>query len=224
MRIHWPQQPKEWIHFLLHGALPLFYLVLGVRLVAAVQTGNRPECAYDLDYLPDWSLAAIGLVGLLAGRNISQWGRHKKYVDDPTNKSAKPGVVHRSTVLWQGALVSVFALLAAIWFLEAIGTSHVRTSTGAEFEPITWYVRCAIYHDRATSTLSFGPWTNIGVWTSLVVFVICYTAGHWLWAYHPTLRKKMDSVDTTTLHLDAVAARAGREPSEEGRPRRIRMA
>jgi hypothetical protein len=76
---------------------------------------------------------------------------------------------------------------AGVWFIEALGTAHVGVAAGA-FEPITWYVRCAIYHDRFVSTFQLGPWSHVGGWTLGIVITACYTAGHWLWSYHPDLR------------------------------------
>lgn len=151
-----------------HLVPAVIYPVIGTYLAVLVATNNPPGCVYQVDYLPAWWLFVAGLAGLVVGRNVSVLfapSAAPRRLQDPP------------PALTQLALVLLFLLLTAVWVLEAIGTSHVAAN-GLTFEPITYYVRCAISHDLRDSPF------HLGLFTIGIVFVICFTAGHWLWDHH----------------------------------------
>jgi hypothetical protein len=171
-----------------------------------VEAKNPILCGYDTDYLPDWWLLPVGILALLGGRFVS-------VLNASTADAASRRPTRASTTAAQVALVLAFLMLAIIWLVEALGTAHVSVTSG-ELEPITWYVRCAITRDRFLSTLQVGPWSHIGLWTLLIVITACYTAGHWLWSYHPDLRPRrgastVDAVDEYLVALPQQPALVG---------------
>ncbi len=170
------RSPREVAHFTFHFAPIIGFGAAALQLSNKVREHAPPNCIYPVDYLPDWWLVPVGLIGLMFGRFISLWREH-----------TEPQPTTRSKTFAQSALVFLFLFLAAVWFMEAVGTAHVPIERG-QFDPITWYVRCAIYEDRATSALALGPWTHIGGWTVILVFLVGSTAGHWFWSYHRPLR------------------------------------
>ncbi len=180
--LNWPSSVSDGIHFGVHLALPVAWGAAAVLLPSMVQEKNPLLCGYETDYLPDWWLLPVGILALLGGRFISVLNAPPKDPGSGRRPSAKAKEA-------QVALVALFALLAAVWYIEALGTAHVSAAVG-ELDPITWYTRCAIYHDRAASTFQIGPWSHIGPWTFLVAVTACFTAGHWLWSYHPDLRSR----------------------------------
>ncbi len=114
----------------------------------------------------------VAVAGLVLGRYLSHFKPGSSYPAGPTPLPAKR--------VGQVALVLGFLLLVIVWFYEAIGVAHVSThvSPGAPaFEPITYYIRCAIYNDKAT--------TEYGMWTIAMILLVSFIVGHWLWADHP---------------------------------------
>ena len=167
----------DFLHFLAHLLTVISLAIIGANLVKVVGSSETINCGYARDYLPDWGLVGVGIAGLLGGRFVNK-------LDTPKPQAATA----TSTLAAQFALACAFSMLVGIWVIEAIGTSHAHATAAPEFNPLTWYVRCAIYHDYDTSMWSFGPWSPIGPWTTFVAFVISYVTGHWLWSYHPILR------------------------------------
>lgn len=157
------------VHRLFHLALPVWLIVLGVVVGLQVGGSGPITCDPRQAFLPDPWFIGVGLVGLVVGRYLSHW-RRRPYVGQ--------SVRGRQTI-GQLALVGTFLALTGVWFLEAIGTAHVSMADAstATFEPITFYVRCAIYIDRASN--------GVGWWSTAVVLSVSLLAGHWLWADHP---------------------------------------
>jgi hypothetical protein len=166
-------------HLVLHALLPIVLAGVGAELGAVVAASNPTNCNYQdvnglpVDYLPDWRLVIVGLLGFVGGRQLSRLSQRREYA--PTS--------HGSDAVGQWAMVCVLAGMTVVWFYEAIGVAHVSASSlgATQFEPITYYIRCAIYHDKAA--------TGVGWWTMFVVFLVCGLAGHWLWSEHPRLRR-----------------------------------
>ena len=166
-------------HLVVHALLPIVLVAVGAQLGSIVAASNPSNCRYQdvnglpVDYLPDWSLVIVGLIGLVAGRNLSRFSQRREYATSPRSESV---------VQW--TMVAVFAAMTAVWFYQAIGVARVSASAlgATEFEPITYYIRCAIYHDKAANG-------GIAWWTMFVVFVVCGLVGHWLWSEHPALSR-----------------------------------
>lgn len=153
-------------HRLSHIVLALLLLVVGAALGLYVLLGAKgpDDCAYTTDYLPSFPLFIWGGLSLVAGRLLGRL--------DPRQPPRQTAGARRMGHL---ALVCTFALSVVIWFFEALGTAQVTTSTAntAEFEPITFYVRCAMYHDISS--------ISGGAITAVVIFIVCVVLGHWLW-------------------------------------------
>ncbi len=73
-----------------------------------------------------------------------------------------------------------FLMLFGAMVFEAFGTANYQVTTSGStdrLEPITFYVRCAIYQDLA-------GWSH-GAVTLLVIVISFFLAGFWLWGAHP---------------------------------------
>lgn len=160
----------ESIHLALHLLAPIVLLVAGVNLVSAMLEPIAPECGYARDLLPSRSIVIAGIAGLFLGRYLSKWGQPREYA---THEAWTPAIFY-------GAWFGGFLLFAGLWFYEAMGTAHVLADRAArvDFEPITYYVRCAAYQDLASE--------SGGLWITLGVVLISGIVGHWLWSSHPS--------------------------------------
>lgn len=153
-----------------HVALPLVLLTSGFALGLFVLLDKTPaNCAYDQDYLPNVLLFAIGISAIFLGRYFGRLDQRA------TAKATEPSR-RTSRLLIMGA----FALSTVVWFCEALGTAHVAiaASSKAAFEPITFYIRCAIYRDISG--------ISGGAFTIALIVIICFLMGEWFWAeYRP---------------------------------------
>jgi hypothetical protein len=161
-------------HIAIHALLPVMLALVGFSLGLVVKGTTRENCTYELDYLPDWSLFWVGVASFVGGRHLSRLSHRRK--TQPSSRG--------SSVVAQLALIFIFVGLVPLWFYEAVGTAHVQMTEGSDvvFEPITYYVRCAIYHDKAAN--------GIGWWSMSSIALVSGLAGHWLWSYHPRLRPR----------------------------------
>ena len=160
---------EDGLHLLFHFLLPPYLAVLGVFLGLAIDRNGPITCDPKQTYLPDWLFVGVELAGLVGGRLLSHWRRRPYVVQTERGRE----------IMGQLAMASMLLILTGIWFVEAIGTAHISmadTST-ATFEPITFYIRCAIYNDRAAN--------GVGWWSVAIVLSISVLVGHWLWADHP---------------------------------------
>jgi len=170
-----PTGVKDWIHFLVHAALPLVIAAFGVVLVRTILEDTPTNCTYRVAYLPAPWLVAAGIGALILGRLLS-------LLNAPVPFATSLRADRVSGLVAALGWLSLMVMLTGILFYEAIGTAHVSVTPlgSAEYEPITYYVRCAIYEDRASN--------GVGWVTLLVVSIVCFLVGHWLWALHPGLR------------------------------------
>jgi hypothetical protein len=153
-------------HRLAHILLAVMLFVVGAALGLYVLLGAKgpADCAYTTDYLPSFPLFVWGGASLVMGHLLGRLDPRRP--PRPTIGSKRMGHL---------ALICVLALSVVIWFFEALGTAQVSASTAnaASFEPITFYIRCAIYHDISS--------ISSGAITVFVVFIVCVVLGHWLW-------------------------------------------
>jgi hypothetical protein len=160
------QKTRIAAHRLTHIFLAVSLFVVGGALGLYVLLGAKgpDDCAYTTDYLPSYLLFGIGGVSLLAGRLLGRL--------DPR---PPPRATAGSKRVGHLALVCVFGLSVVIWFFEALGTAQVPigASGSASFEPITFYIRCAMYHDISS--------ISGGAISAFVIFIVCAVMGHWLW-------------------------------------------
>ncbi len=153
----------------LHVLIPVVIAVVGVSTVRTLLEITPDKCAVERnDLLPSCWLMAVGLVGLVAGRVFTQWDGPKPA---PTGLTLSQWAVPLAWVLFSVALVFV-------WWFEAIGTAHVSFGAAAPlYEPITYYVRCAIVQDLKVNL------DGLGLLSPAIVFVIGGLVGHWLWPW-----------------------------------------
>lgn len=158
--------PTQWVIPFAVGALGglVGYLLLVTR--------GHDSCHFSNDYLPDSTLYLLGVVAFFGGHFLGDLG-----APAPTARSK------RARRLGRISLVSAFLILGVIMVFEALGTAeaHVGTPT-VQLEPITYYVRCAIYHDISSP--------SHGAFTVLVIALTFFLAGHWLWGARPTPESK----------------------------------
>ncbi len=158
------------IHRVTHFALPPVLLYSGIRIGGDLGTDTRVSCPGA--YLPEPWYMVVAVVGLIAGRYLSHLKPGTSYPGGSPPLAAKRA--------GQAALALGLFLLVIVWFYEAVGVAHVSThvsATAPVFEPITYYIRCAIYRDKDATTY--------GYWTISMIFLVTFIVGHWLWADHP---------------------------------------
>lgn len=153
-------------HTVAHIVLAILLFVVGAALGLYVLLAAKgpDDCAYTTAYLPSYPLFFLGALALFAGRVLGKLDPRRP--PQPTSRSKRMGRL---------ALVCVFALNVVVWFFEALGTAQVSASSAntAQFEPITFYIRCAMYHDISS--------ISNGAITAFVIILVCIVVGHWLW-------------------------------------------
>jgi len=166
------RSPLSAVHFVLHFAIAGWVGFLGIQLFLSIQSTVPANCGIVGNYLPNWPLAAIGLFALFVGRYFGFFRGRQQFPQDPKE----------SRFAGQLSMALVFLALTVIWFFEAMGTARVPANpTGSvTFEPITFYVRCAVFQDMASN--------DRGLLAGGLIATVCFLAGHWLWAWHPALR------------------------------------
>ena len=161
----------EAFHLLVHLLLPTVLVASGILIADAMLASTPANCDYRLidPPLPSLGIIVSGLTGLVAGRYLSKWSQPRPY-------RARPVAAVRVAF---GAWFLVFSALVAVWWYEAMGTAHVAANEArtVDWEPITYYVRCAAYRDFARN--------GLGLWTAGLVALMSTIVGHWLWASHP---------------------------------------
>jgi hypothetical protein len=149
--------------------LPVLVAALGgfVGYLLFITTGHD-SCAFTQDYLPDLTLYVLGVVAFYGGHYLGEVGA-------PAPKAAVMDSVE-ARKLGRYAMASAFAIASLILVFEAYGTAETPAAVG-KLEPITYYIRCAVYHDIS------GPFH--GLVTIAVVILTFFLAGHWLWGARP---------------------------------------
>lgn len=105
---------------------------------------------------------------------------------DPGGKDGTYDRANRLMVLL--CLTVFFLFVAGALFFEAAG--QLRLPSGdAAFEPITYYVRCAIHYDMysPSSNTYHTPYA-----TYIIVVSFSFMLGHWLWPPLPVGRRSGD--------------------------------
>jgi len=137
-------------------------------------TRNPLDCVYPgAEALPDPPLFLLGVVSFFAGHILGRLVPEERTRATPRSRK------------WSRlAMVSVFLVASAVFFFEAVGTAEIAVGGpgGAKLEPITYYVRCAILHDKAQISGGLFTWGAI----ALTFFI----AGHWFWGDRPVIRPR----------------------------------
>ncbi len=171
---NWRAESKRGrFHFAFKLVLPFIVVFIGGVAIAALP-GTIPQyCIYSAQYLPAPWLVAAGIGAFAGGRFFTRLRAPR-----PHELERRTDASRGSVFVGQLAWVALLMLLVGVWFYEAIGTAHVSAGAAGAggFEPITYYIRCAIYDDRAHQT--------VAPYTLLVVSFICFLAGRWLWSDH----------------------------------------
>jgi hypothetical protein len=138
-------------------------------------------CTDTKNYLPDYTPLLGGFGALLAGRLIG----YARY--DPR----WAGWSQRRSTRVIGALALCVLLLGASLALiyEAIGVAAAGGPDKASLEPITYYVRCAIWHDKDANS-------GRAVLTFVVTALTGGLIGSWLWAAIPSRHVEDDAAPT----------------------------
>jgi hypothetical protein len=112
---------------------------------------------------------AAGLAALLIGRFIGRI----RYRSEWATAGANPG----SDVVAIVALAVLFMAVCGVLTYEAIGVMLGGGPAAVALEPITYYVRCAIYADKTSHTFPLA--------TYMVIVLVSGLVGHWLWPWYP---------------------------------------
>jgi hypothetical protein len=154
---------------------PVGLAVLGCVLV--IQAGAVSEIGcQEIDPLhpvmPDFPLLFWGIVALVLGRMLGR---------SPRGIHLHAGARRTSDIVSILAMMLVFAALTTAFVYEAVGVRETQTrgvqivGRVQELEPITHYVRCAIYYNTVNSV------GHVGVWSYATPGTLCFLAGLWLW-------------------------------------------
>jgi hypothetical protein len=144
-------------------------LVIGVGLALVYNVWNLDEraCLGVESRVPGWRFVLVGILGLLVGRYsgalryLGEW--RDTAMEQRRDESIPVGRI---------ALAVIFFGLILTFLYEAVGVYQPPNG----LEPITYYVRCAIWIDE-----EFGG----GVRTMLIIFFISFLFGQYLWAWYP---------------------------------------
>jgi hypothetical protein len=182
----------ETAHFYAHWTIPVLLLLLGTWLAISVYSSTTNYCTAYQDTLPSAWLMAVGVVGLIGGRYFSHLAGEPDPKAEPYSRPTR--LPEWDNAVTPGAWFLVFLLFTLIWFYEAMGTAQISfataTTNALRYEPITFYVRCAMAQDLAAFKVMD---LHTGFWAPIVVFSLSGLIGHWLWASHPTERKSVES-------------------------------
>ncbi len=145
--------------------------------------------------LPDYLLLAWSVGCVVVGRSV---GPRMHTIPEDSGAERIAGIV---------GILTVMVLLAAVMFAmvyEGIGVQAsldqgIPIGTFHQLEPITYYVRCAIFYDKSSSA-------GFGIATYAIFGLTGFLAGHWLWPLRPPTRIPDDVenapvVEPTTRHF-----------------------
>ena len=155
----------------------LLIVLLAVFLVNSANNTPAAECSDPTRALPDPWIFAAGVVAAVVGR-YAAWPRYQPVSPDLRGQPRITGE-QKSRLLGAMALAGFFLAAALALFFEAVALQDV-----GGFAPITLYIRCAVVYDKTGSTH--------GLMTYLVVIVVCYLSGHWLWSADRTPRNEAE--------------------------------
>lgn len=158
---------------------PALIAISGLYLVG--QAANVPltgceEADPNHPVMPAYVLLGWSVLALVAGRLAPRL--------HPQPQQARAKQV--SDIAGILAIMLFFASISTALIYEAVGVreSHDRgqvvLSQIAELEPITHYMRCAIYYDLQHNPVHFS------IWSYLTAGFVTYLIGHWLWAVLPS--------------------------------------
>jgi hypothetical protein len=118
-------------------------------------------------YLPDLGLLTATAAAVLVGRQLgqmryqSQWSGWQQ---------------HRRTQIWGAIGLCLLLLFAAVALVyEAIGVDLATNYGVPSLEPITYYIRCAIYNDKRGHG-------EVAIFTYGVLIVLGLIVGNYLWS------------------------------------------
>jgi len=152
-------------------ATPFLLLAIGGYLSWQALYIDPRGCVDTIGALPDYPMLLYAIMALTIGR-LSGYLRYRNewHTIDEIDR-------RRSDLVGIRAMTIFFLAATLILIYEAIGVQQAALQNVQELEPITYYVRCAIYYDKAGATRGFA--------TFFVVSMLCGLVGHWLWAWHP---------------------------------------
>jgi hypothetical protein len=153
-----------------HRWLPAVFAVTGAGLAVLILLigDDASKCAPASARPHEWWLFLIGIGAFLVGRWFSHAAEVRVY--DPNKAKESPGIVH-------GALGATYAIFTLAWLFEAFGTAGGNLMGTFQTDAISFYVRCAIH-------LDLSQFSN-GLVSTIVIALVCFGTGHWLWATHP---------------------------------------
>jgi hypothetical protein len=145
-------------------------ILFGVTAYLIVQALSVPQLGCTdpkREYLPDFGLLLGAAAALLVGRYL---GRLRDRHHWTSWQQQKPTQLVAALGLCALLLVAAIAL-----FYEALGVATATQFGVASLEPITYYVRCAIYFDMKGHD-------HVALFTYVVLVLTGLVVGNWLWA------------------------------------------
>jgi hypothetical protein len=129
--------------------------------------------------LPDWSFVVVGIVAVVIGSFLGRARPHAAELTGHPHTQARVLAPLLATLL-------LFLVTFALAY-EAAGVAHAEYQSVGEktiAQPITYYVRCAIFYDfypdfnptQPTTATRHMPWA-----TYALVAGFCMLLGNWLW-------------------------------------------
>lgn len=189
-------------------SIPLVLTAIGWFLVRSAQTVDPRGCPAGDDVLPDFALLSLSIAALIAG-SVAGISRHQ-------GGGWEPGGDKISNIVGTGAFALMLIAVTGVLVYEALGVQQAGPVLQAEraaqaagqgrpaglaiqdLEPITYYVRCAVHHDKTNGS---GGWV-----TALAFAAICFVVGHWLWVHPGHAHHRAARVEAAEAQAPAAVA------------------
>jgi hypothetical protein len=170
---------------------PLAVAALTGYLVVAALSVDPLGCTDpNHEYLPDFGMLAVAGGSVVLGRLLGYLRYQPGWAGWEQRKLTQVAGAIGLCLLLGGAVVALI--------YEAIGVTLATNFGTPNAQPITYYIRCAIYNDKQGHG-------GIGLVTLAVLALTGLLVGHWLWGWHSPEREARP----TAAMMTAAAPKSG---------------
>jgi hypothetical protein len=164
------------LHLFGLGALVVLVAISGAYLFARASGVADPACQEIPDHrlLPDYFLVLWSVAFVYAGRVLGPKMHGLRESAAAEQLADTVGIM--SAMLFFGTVT--FALIYEGVGVQASLKDGLPVGRFHQLEPITYYVRCAIFYDKSGTG-------GFGISTYLIFALTAFLAGHWLWPRNP---------------------------------------
>ena len=126
--------------------------------------------------LPNHAFVVLGIAAILAGHYFGSLRTTRLYRQIYPRGPRSFSTANRA--FFTAVMAIIFIGIFVALFYESLGV--LRVAQGTIFQPITYYVRCAIHYDIHPNPAAPAE-TQFPLATVLLVVALCFLFGHWLW-------------------------------------------